>query len=261
MVRIISGWITLWLLLLLAMPAQAQTTSTDTLLQDIEVVEAVDEEDKSDDNSTSSKDNALPAPHEVIFTQEDLQPVRKQKEFAYMSYIDSVLRHQKVEPEEKKVVQQSSNISLEWLKPLLWTIAILGLLFLLYKIWTDNAGLFSPSDKKKNDIADAQEEDPLLLHGAAELAQQAIQSKEYRMATRYLFIDTLARLDEKGLIQRIARKTNQQYLQEIQQPELKETLATAMLHFEYVWYGEFTPSESQFQRIHQTFKQLEVRWL
>lgn len=261
MARLIISCLVCWLLLL-ANTAAAQQYNNDTVYSTTDTT-VVDEEmyyGEEEDNEELTP-VTLPPPHEVVFSKEDLTPVRKQKDFAYMAYIDSVLRHQKFEPVEKKVASKESNISLNWLKPVLWTIAILALLFLLYQIWTNNTGIFSPGDKKLSAEVEEEAEDPLMLQGAATLAQQAIASKQYRMATRYLFIDALSRLDERGLIQRIARKTNQQYLNEIQQPELKETLATAMLQFEYVWYGEFNPNEKQFERIHHTFKQLEARWL
>ncbi|MCA0382764.1 MAG: DUF4129 domain-containing protein [Bacteroidetes bacterium] len=210
---------------------------------------------------TSEDEPSLSAPADLVFGKEDLRQLRQQPDYEYMAYIDSLLRHQKLEPEDKKVADDGRELSLEWIRPLLWVLSIVGLLFLLYKLWTDHAGIFKPFDKKKAADQKNVPEDPLMVQGAAALAAQAIQQKDYRSAVRYLFIDALARLDEQGLIQRIARKTNQQYLAEIQQPELKELLATMMLQFEYVWYGEFTPSEQQFNRILQTHKQLEARWL
>lgn len=209
----------------------------------------------------NSQQSTFTTPQELVFAKEDLQRLQQEPDYQYMTYIDSLLRNRKLEPEEKKIADNGESISLEWVKPLLWIFAILALLFVLYKLWADNAGLFKPFDKKAKPADIETPEDPLIVQGAAALAQQAIHQKDYRSAVRYLFIDALARLDDRGLIYRIARKTNQQYLAEIQQPELKELVATLMLQFEYVWYGEFTPNEQQFNRIVQSYKQLEVRWL
>lgn len=202
----------------------------------------------------------MPAPHELVFGEENLKPVRQQQDFAYMAVIDSILRQQKFNPEYKKEVNELRPTSEGWIRPLAMMLTLLLLLFLLFKIWTKYNGIFTPRDQKSDTETEDLAVDPLMQEGAADLAQKAIANKQYRLATRYLFIDTLAKLEERGLIQRMARKTNQQYLNELKQPELKELLAAAMLQFEYVWYGEFTPSEEQFQRIYKTFQELEAKW-
>ncbi len=183
------------------------------------------------------------------------------KEFGYMQYIDSALRNRKVAPLENKEKElPKDDISFNWVKPLLWILAIAGLIFLLWRLWAGNSVLFRSTNK--NIVPQGTEaEDPLLVADAATLAAEAIRKKEFRLATRYLFVDALLRMGEKGRLKILSKKTNQEYLKEIQQPTLQADMARLMLQFEYVWYGGFTPTENQFQTIYSTFKKFEATWL
>ncbi|HSC52922.1 MAG TPA: DUF4129 domain-containing protein [Phnomibacter sp.] len=182
------------------------------------------------------------------------------KDFEYLQYIDSALRNRKIEPVINKVQQPKKDVSFNWLKPTLLGLSVVALLFLLLKLWTGRRIYFNPSNTKIKK-EHAEEEDPLLVARASTLADEAIRNKEYRLATRYLFADALMRLGENDRLNLQAKKTNSEYLREVQQPDLQADLAKLMLQFEYVWYGGFIPSEAQFQTIYTTFKKFDARWL
>lgn len=202
----------------------------------------------------------LPQPTPRFIDEKMVSATASGEAFGYMRYIDSALRNRKIAPLENKVQElPKDNISFDWVKPMLWILAIAGLLFLLWRLWAGKGVLFTAVNKKI--ATENQEEDPLLVPDAAALASEAIRKKEYRLAIRYLFVDALLRLGENGRLQILSKKTNQEYLKEIQQPNLHADLARLMLQFEYVWYGGFTPNEQQFQTIHSTFKKFETTWL
>jgi Domain of unknown function (DUF4129) len=222
-------------------------------------VESYDEEISAED--TEIINDSLPQATPRYVDEKMVATAASDKDFGYMRFIDSALRNRKVAPLENREREiPADNISFDWVKPMLWILAIGGLLFLIWRLVAGRGVLFTATDKKTTEET-PEEEDPLLVAGAAALATEAIRKKEYRLATRYLFVDALMRMGENGRLQILSRKTNQEYLREIQQTDLQQDLARLMLQFEYVWYGGFTPNEAQFQTIHSTFKKFEKTWL
>lgn len=87
------------------------------------------------------------------------------------------------------------------------------------------------------------------------LIQEAIDKKEFRLATRLVFLHALKLLSDKHLIEFNPGKTNHDYVEELEKGELKTGLNELSFYFDYAWYGNFTVSETQFQKIKGTFSE------
>lgn len=85
------------------------------------------------------------------------------------------------------------------------------------------------------------------------LIQEATEKNEYRLATRLIFLYALKILSDKHLIDFSAGKTNHDYVEELQTGEIKTGLNELSFYFDYAWYGNFTISEGQFQKVKNTF--------
>lgn len=184
--------------------------------------------------------------------------IRQEKEYAYMKYIDSVLRAKKVEAlaEQQKTKPKQDRIG--WLRGILWGLAIAALLFIIYQIVVGRNFFI----REKRAIQQQRPEE--YLKGAQPTLSEienAIQRREYRLATRLLFLDLLQLMAGKGYLHLMQEKTNYQYLNEIKDDGIKDSFATCLMHYEYTWYGEFMPNEKQFHSIHQSFVTLREKWL
>lgn len=87
---------------------------------------------------------------------------------------------------------------------------------------------------------------------------QAIARRDYRLAVRLLFLDSLRHLTERGHIDWQPHKTNHAYWQELSaawRGEFGELLRT----YEYVWYGQFELSEAQYERLARRFRAFRSR--
>lgn len=90
------------------------------------------------------------------------------------------------------------------------------------------------------------------------LAREKLAAGDLRLALRALFLGTLARLGERGLLAIMAGKTNGMYLRELGwRARGRDTLQTAFREnvgaFERCWYGTYTVSHydlERFQRNH-----------
>ncbi|MBX2897320.1 MAG: DUF4129 domain-containing protein [Cyclobacteriaceae bacterium] len=86
-----------------------------------------------------------------------------------------------------------------------------------------------------------------------QLIQEATDKKEYRLATRLVFLYALKLLADKHLIDFTPGKTNHDYVEELKTGDVKTGLNELSFYFEYAWYGNFSITESQFQQVKQTF--------
>ncbi len=85
------------------------------------------------------------------------------------------------------------------------------------------------------------------------LIREASERKDFRLGTRLILLYALKLLSDKHLIQWEAGKTNHDYVNEINTPELKTGLNEISFYFDYAWYGNFSVPPETFQKIQNTF--------
>ncbi|WP_299112724.1 hypothetical protein [uncultured Winogradskyella sp.] len=88
------------------------------------------------------------------------------------------------------------------------------------------------------------------------LIRQALKEKNYRLATRYMYLKSLKVLANKKTIEWHYDKTNSDYLNEIKDSKLKNLFKRVSYIYDYVWYGEFPIDEVSFNKNKDDFNQL-----
>jgi hypothetical protein len=89
-----------------------------------------------------------------------------------------------------------------------------------------------------------------------ELIAKALESKQYKLAVRYLFLKSLKILSEKGLIELKNNKTNYQYLTEIKNNQIADAFQVTTNRFEWIWYGDFPVDEDIIKNSQTDFNKL-----
>ena len=87
---------------------------------------------------------------------------------------------------------------------------------------------------------------------------EAIGLRNFRLAVRLLYLQTLRQLNNTGHIAYKPDKTNRQYVQELANTTLQPDFEQLTRRFEFVWYGDFPVDEAQFATIRDEFKQFGV---
>jgi Domain of unknown function (DUF4129) len=87
-----------------------------------------------------------------------------------------------------------------------------------------------------------------------DMIEEAIAQRNYRLAVRLYYLKTLKELTDRNLIKWQPTKTNRSYLYELSDLNLRSDFEQLTEQFEYVWYGEFEVSNSDFEQIQQDFK-------
>jgi hypothetical protein len=129
------------------------------------------------------------------------------------------------------------------------------LLYAIIRIMNENnVRLFYRSAKKRTGLSGQDSPANEMGEDLNQQLQHFIQVRDYRQATRYLYLISLTLLNEKGLIQWHRDATNQEYLFQLKGSSLETSFRYLTGIYDKVWYGEFPLGETQFNRLHQYFE-------
>lgn len=87
--------------------------------------------------------------------------------------------------------------------------------------------------------------------------KNAINQNNYRLAIRFMYLKSLKSLSLKNLINWNYQKTNTDYYNEIENPNLKNSFQQISFWYDHIWYGEFALDEKGFQQAKKDFDKLD----
>ena len=85
------------------------------------------------------------------------------------------------------------------------------------------------------------------------LIQEAELKNDFNLSIRYLYLQTLKKLADTGLIIFSADKTNNLYVKELSGRSYQEEFAFLTLNYDYIWYGRFAIDISRYQKLKEEF--------
>ncbi|MCG8604702.1 DUF4129 domain-containing protein, partial [bacterium] len=91
------------------------------------------------------------------------------------------------------------------------------------------------------------------------LIDEAVAQKKFRRAVRLFYLSILKELTDKELISWKIEKTNHDYLNELDRPELRRPFAGLTDLFEYVWYGNVSLDNERFENAAEKFKSFRLQ--
>lgn len=196
---------------------------------------------------------------------------RRSREFAYIHYLDSLLRKQKNIRSDTVSINENSGNIIRKQKPdnevsafnkllnslpskiFFWTLAIIFIGVMGYKVLFKN-GIFT---SKKNKITEENAEDlsaeldDFSKYNA--LILEAEKHNNFNLGIRYSFLKTLKTLSDRGFINFVPDKTNREYLHEMRSNEYFEEFQSLTRNYEYLWYGKFLIEENDYHLLKEKF--------
>jgi hypothetical protein len=204
-------------------------------------------------------------------TADSIAKFKRFREFGYMVYLDSLLRRKtdlRIDTIsiEKGIVNKnrgSANSTADLnsksflnsfpVKFFFWTLAVFFIGFILYKLFFTN-GLFTTENTKAIDEPAGKEQEVLNEYSQYNvLIREAEGKNDFNLSVRYMYLQSLKKLSDGGLIVFSPDKTNNLYVQELDGQYLRHEFALLTLNYEYVWYGRFTIDTVQYQKIKEQF--------
>lgn len=208
----------------------------------------------------------------VLFENNDSISVwKRSRDFGYMAYLDSMLRRKKDNLKSdtfsfnnnrpalrKKINTSDSDNSNSFLNSFpirifFWVIAIAFILFILYKLFF-TGGLFSKDQRTNKSEPLAEEPEQLNEYSEySELIRNAESNKDYNLAVRYLYLQTLKKLSDNEIILFAPDKTNNKYIEELSGQSYRKEFASLTHNYEYVWYGKFSIVLNRYEQLKEQF--------
>jgi len=186
---------------------------------------------------------------------DSVQAVNSDKGFYYKRYLDSLLRATQFKVKKpRRTVDLSGSYFFSSIFGIIFWILAIGLFgYLVYRLFLSNSSFLSRNRKNiASDIAVVEEEN---ASDPDSLLRNAIRNGNYRLAIRYLYLQSLQRLSEKKFIEINTNKTNYEYVTEVRRFKFANEFASLTLQYEYVWYGEYPVDEKLFEQIQSSFTQ------
>jgi hypothetical protein len=205
-------------------------------------------------------------PKIVEFDKSIIQSYQENDDYNYFKTIEEESAWQKF----KNWLNLQWNKFLEWLLSdisegqfwnylalILKILLILGIVVLI--AWLFNKYYISnpkPSPANQNKIHLSEEERLIQEKDLSVLIEEAETQENYRLATRYWFLNILKNLKEQGLIEYQFQKTNADYKSEIIPQNIKTEFSYLSRFYEFVWYGDFELQPAEFKKAKSRYKQL-----
>ena len=241
---------------MLSVTIYAQGDPPDTTLIDVvpsEDYRSADDEAAGDERYQYFSDTLKRDYRSVVY--DSVQAIATDKGFYYKRYMDSLLRALQNKPKKsgKQVDFRGVSFFNSIFGVIFWILAIGLFGYIVYKLFLSNSSFLSRHRKNvETNISVTTEEttnDPEVLLRAA------IRNGNYRLAIRYLYLQTLSRLADRKFIEINTNKTNYEYVTEVRQHKFANEFASLTLQYEYVWYGEYPVDEKLFEQLQSGFNQ------
>lgn len=177
--------------------------------------------------------------------------MKKNKEFAYA---DDMSYWKKAPPPRRSNFDRfiSAITQSAVTKLILYSLLIAVILYALYQIMVvNNFFIFSGRRRKKN--ATDESHDSLQTENLDQKISEAAANGNYRFAIRYMYLKTLKHLSDDNVITLHAKSTNQDYIRQMYKHDSLPQFRQLTRIYEFVWYGEFDPTEGQFDIISTNF--------
>lgn len=224
--------------------------------------EAATDEEVQDENYTSQPVIDTMLYHNGhLLSPDSVRALKNDKAFAYAKNLDSLLNALQHKKEKKQ-----DDADVPWIlhflaspltKYFFWLLAGLFILFILYRLFFADGFFRGTSTRMQSAIV--QDEEELKNIDFNKKIKEAAAEKNYRLAVRWLYLQTLHELNAAGNIIYGADKTNRQYYYELGGKPYQHEFGQLCSHYEYVWYGEFETDETVFSKIKNGFTQFNGR--
>lgn len=132
--------------------------------------------------------------------------------------------------------------------------AIIFVGWLFYKL---NPGSKLLRSKDTPEVFFTEEEEIIRTKDIRKLISKALENKDFRLAVRYYYLLILKRLTDAKFINYEFDKTNSDYMAETKGEAVYLDFAKATNLYDYIWYGNFEVTESDYQKAQHTFDHLE----
>lgn len=199
---------------------------------------------------------------------EEVKALKNEDDFWYIPAIEKLETRLKNDPLFRDSLLNAKNHELTdnhkndllyqpWFNTLLWII-IIGIFMaaLVYFLFQNKIAVFAKASASSGDDAGEDEAENIFNLSYTKLIQNAEKEKNYRIAVRLMFLQTLKMLSDTNFIRYQPDYTDLHYLQQLEQSKYYDQFFKVTRHYEYVWYGKFNITAQHYNAIKNDFIKL-----
>lgn len=138
-------------------------------------------------------------------------------------------------------------------------IGLVALAYIIYRLLSHGKQPLFREDQDKGGAPSDWIEKKLMDINLETNLERTLAEKDYAMAIRYLHLINLKALAQSGQIEWDYKKTNHDFLYELNNEQLKKAFGETIRIFEYVWYGGFVISEEDFAKYRRIFEAFKAK--
>lgn len=213
----------------------------------------------------------------VQTAEEELVPLDFSEETIERFKEDSDFDYSEVTPDDNWWTNFKRYISLQWQRLMNWIFGdyeaplllaifldilpylLIGLLFalVLYLFAKMDPGKPIFGNPTGGELHFSEEEKIIKTRDIRKLIEKAVAAEKYRLAIRYHFLYLLQQLSREELVKYDPAKTDEEYVHEIENPEIRSRFKRVSRIYDYVWYGDFSINVQDYDRIRNEFTKAE----
>ncbi len=231
----------------------------DTMLVQAATEDSTYSEDNVVNNFKTAKPDTSLISNQLFITSDNARDLKNEKQLAYAKKLDSLLKD--LQQKQAAGIAATTNrfsflirfFSSPLTKIIFWSLAAFLIVFIIVKLFfAEGFFLRRSATAQIKPLQEEEQQDPVSVD-YNRLLKHAISNGDYRLATRYLYLQSLQRLIVAGAIVYSQDKTNNQYLMEINNQPYRQEFSLLTLHYEYAWYGYFLLDEAGFTALQKKF--------
>ncbi|MCT8339778.1 DUF4349 domain-containing protein [Flavobacteriaceae bacterium TK19130] len=138
-----------------------------------------------------------------------------------------------------------------------WLIVLGVVIFIVWLFYKLNPGASLLKSKETHEVFFTEEEEIIKTKDIRALIDKALSEGNFRLAVRYYYLLVLKQLTDAEIIDYEFDKTNADYISEIEEAMLNQQFRKATLLYDYIWYGNFSVTQSDFNKAEKTFANLQ----
>ena len=197
--------------------------------------------------------------NQLFITKDNARALKNEKQLAYAQKLDSLLKD--LQKKQAATLTTTTNrfsflisfFSSSITQIIFWLLAAFLVVFIIVKLFfAQGFFLRQSATARVKTLQEEEKNDPVSVD-YTRLLNTAINNKDYRLATRYLYLQSLQKLMIAGAISYSQDKTNYQYLIELKNQPYRKEFSLLTLHYEYAWYGDFLLDEAGFTILQKKF--------
>ena len=231
----------------------------DSMVAEAPMEDNISGEDAVANNFQTIKTDTSFTHNQLFITKDNVRALKNETQLAYAQKLDSLLRD--LQKKQAANLTSTTNrfsflvsfFSATLTQIIFWLLAAFLVVFIIVKLFfAEGFFLRQSATARVKTLQEEEKNDPVSVD-YSRLLNTAINNKDYRLATRYLYLQSLQKLIIAGAISYSQDKTNYQYLREINNQPYRQEFSFLTLHYEYAWYGDFLIDEAGFTALQKKF--------